>query len=225
MARQLELTPRTWGGKRKGAGRKSTGRAGVPHRTRPPLAARHPVHVTLNVLPGKSGLRRGRLIRRLRGVFRAARERDGFRLCHFGVQSNHLHLVCEGPDARVLGRGIQALEIRVARAVNRALGLSGRVFADRYHARALKTPTEVRNALRYVLANRRHHACGPLASEWFDPASSAVWFDGWKEPLPMHEPWMRELLTEEVAVAEAHTWLLTTGWRLRGLLSIREAPA
>jgi REP element-mobilizing transposase RayT len=224
MARQLELTPRTWGGRRDGAGRKPTGRAGVPHRTRAALASRHPVHVTLKVLPEKSGLRRGRLIRRLRGVFRAARERDGFRLCHFGVQGDHLHLLCEGPDARVLGRGIQALEIRMARAINRTLGLSGRVFADRYHARALKTPTEVKNALRYVLQNRRKHSSA-VADEWFDGCSSAVWFDGWKEPLPTHEPWMRELLLEEVAVAEAHTWLLTTGWRLRGLLSFREAPA
>jgi REP element-mobilizing transposase RayT len=225
MARQLELTPRTWGGRRRGAGRKPTGKAGVPHRTRAPLASRHPVHVTLKLLPDKSGLRRGRMIRRLRAVFRTAREHDGFRLCHFGVQPNHLHLLCEGSDAAVLGRGIQALEIRMARAVNKALGRSGRVFADRYHARALKTPTEVRNALRYVLANRRHHARGPLAFDWFDPCSSAAWFDGWKEPLPTREPWMRELLAEETAVAQAHTWLLTAGWRLRGLLSIREAPA
>ena len=165
------------------------------------------------------------MILRLRAVFRAARERDNFRLCHFGVQSNHVHLLCEGADAAALGRGVQALEIRMARRVNRSLGQSGRVFADRYHARALKTPTEVRNALRYVLANRRHHASEALASDWFDPCSSAVWFGGWKEPLPTHEPWMRDLLAEPVAVADAHSWLLTTGWRLRGLLSVQEAPA
>ena len=95
----------------------------------------------------------------------------------------------------------------------------------RYHARALKAPTEVRNALRYVLANRRHHAGEALAPDWFDPCSSAVWFSGWREPLPTHEPWMRELMTAPVAVTKAHTWLLDKGWRLRGLLSIGEAPA
>ena len=34
----------------------------------------------------------------------------------------------------------------------------GSVFADRYHDRVLKTPREVRNALRYVLGNGRKHA-------------------------------------------------------------------
>jgi hypothetical protein len=37
------------------------------------------------------------------------------------------------------------------------LGRKGKVFADRYHMRILKTPTEVKNALRYVLDNRWKH--------------------------------------------------------------------
>jgi hypothetical protein len=58
---------------------------------------------------------------------------------------------------------VRGLAIRVARAVNRALGRRGRVFADRYHARALTTPRAVRHALVYVLMNpeaptRRHRA-------------------------------------------------------------------
>src|SRR6266480_3127143 len=58
MPTQLELRPRTWGGKRPGAGRKPSGRkVGVPHRTRPSHQTRHPVHVTLRALRGLPSLR------------------------------------------------------------------------------------------------------------------------------------------------------------------------
>ena len=222
-SRQLELRPRTWGGKRAGAGRRRSPDASVPHRPRAPLASRHPVHVTLKVLPEAAGLRRGKLIRRLRASFRAGRERAGFRLCHFGVLGNHIHLVCEGADATALARGVQALEIRIARGVNRTLGRSGQVLADRYHARALRTPTEVRNALRYVLQNLAHHRGDGRG--FVDGCSSGPWFDGWRGALPTNEPWMRELLVEPPPVTAPHTWLLGTGWRLRGLLSPGDAPA
>src|SRR5690606_23810810 len=49
------------------------------------------------------------------------------------------------------------LSIRIAKAVNRVLNRCGKVFGDRYHARALKTPRETRFALRYVLLNIKKH--------------------------------------------------------------------
>lgn len=59
----------------------------------------------------------------------------------------------------------------------------GRVLADRYHRRVLRTPREVRNALAYVLLNARRDAArlgrvlrGPAR---IDPASSGRWVDGW----------------------------------------------
>src|SRR4029079_13642863 len=63
-----------------------------------------------------------------------------------------------GAGSRRLGRGMMAIGARLARAVNRIAGRTGRVLADRYHSRLLETPREVRNALRYVLLNTRRHA-------------------------------------------------------------------
>ena len=57
----------------------------------------------------------------------------------------------------MLTRGVQGLSIRLAFAVNKARGRHGRVLAERYHARPLKTPLEVRRALLYVLNNERKH--------------------------------------------------------------------
>jgi hypothetical protein len=48
--------------------------------------------------------------------------------------------------------------IRIARGLNAMMGRTGPVFEDRYHAHVLRTPAEVRNALRYVLGNYSSHA-------------------------------------------------------------------
>lgn len=159
-AAQLELPePGTWGGKRKGAGRKPKGaRAGVPHRPRPALAARHPVHATLRVLPHVWNLRSRRAFRAIGRSFWQGKEREGFRLVHFSVQGNHLHLIVEAGDARWLSRGMQGLAISLARRLNRVIGGRGAVFADRFHAHALRRPAEVARAVAYVLGNFFVHA-------------------------------------------------------------------
>jgi REP element-mobilizing transposase RayT len=179
------------------------------------------VHVTLKVLPGVRNLRRGDCFRVLRKCFTLGKDRSGFRLVHFTVQSNHLHLICEAPDKVALARGMQGLAIRIARRLNVRLQRRGRLFAERYHARALKTPTEVRNALVYVLNNTRRHVGGSIsACDWVDSCSSAPWFDGWRGRL--REPWMK--MEGEAPVVAASTWLLESGWRRRGLISFDEQP-
>ena len=67
--------------------------------------------------------------------------------------------------------------------MNSALIRKGKLFGPRYHAVALRTPTQVRNTLRYVLLNRKHHAAAKkFFAGWIDPCSSAAWFTGWAEP-------------------------------------------
>src|SRR5215470_8722593 len=140
-AKQLTLELRTWGGKRKRAGRKPNGaRAGVPHAPRPALAARHPAHVTLRVLPHVWNLRSRRCFRAIAAAFSGVRGRTEFRLIEFSVQGNHLHLIVEAADARSLSRGLQALTIRLAKGLNRVMDHRGAVFADRYHAHVLRSP-------------------------------------------------------------------------------------
>jgi hypothetical protein len=49
---------------------------------------------------------------------------------------------------RALARGVQGLSVRIAKGLNGVMGRHGRVFSDRYHVRILKTPLEVKNAVR-----------------------------------------------------------------------------
>jgi REP element-mobilizing transposase RayT len=154
----------------------------------------------------------------VRAAIRAGAERLGLRVVHYSIQSNHVHLLCEAKDAQALRRGIQGLSIRMARALNRAHARAGRVWADRYHARILRTPTEVRNAIAYVVGNWRHHGGERYPELSVDPHSSAPWFDGFREKLlPMPQAFV-------APTAAPRTWLLRVGWRKRGLLSVADGP-
>ena len=200
------------GGARAGAGRKRLApRPLVPHRARPKLSGRHPLHVTLRVVDGVQSLRSRAVHDVLCAALREGAERHGLRVVHYGAASNHVHLVCEAESERALARGMKGLAVRIAHAVNRFLGRVGALFADRYHARELRSPRDVRNVLAYVFGNARKH--GAVVSTLLDPCTSAACFDGWVE-----------VRGETTWLARARTWLLATGWRRRGLLSIRELP-
>lgn len=201
MARPKQLllpVPNTWGGRRQGAGRKPGPRTVVLHRTRPVHDPKHPAHVTLRIRRGLPNLRLARLFPAVRDALRRA-SREHFRLVHFSVQRDHLHLLVEADSRERLIRGIQGLEVRVARAVNRVLARRGRVFADRYHARALPTPREVRNALVYVVRNFIKHEPGARGA---DPCASAA----------------------DTPLVSARTWLLRLGWRKWGAIAPHDAP-
>jgi REP element-mobilizing transposase RayT len=106
-----------------------------------------PSHVTLRLRRGTPGRRSRRFLRELRPSLRRACERRGFRVVHYCVQRNHLHLLVVSAGKEALGRGMKAILARVARAAQRAFGLSGPVHHGRYHLRILRTPREVRSAM------------------------------------------------------------------------------
>jgi putative transposase len=158
--KQIVLPFRPRGGKRKGAGRPRTrvhpglnGR-GVAHLKREEFAARNPLHITQRVQPGVGNLRSQLRSSLILAALRAAKR---VRVIHYSIQGNHLHLVAEAADAHSLSRAMQGLASKIARGLNRLAWRRGAVFVDRYHSRALKTPREVANVLRYVQENRKHH--------------------------------------------------------------------
>jgi REP element-mobilizing transposase RayT len=209
---QQALEYRTHGGKRAGAGRpKDKVRNLLAHRRRERVTGETPVHVTLRVKPDVLNLRSKRSFRIIAKALEAAREWSSARVVHYSVQGNHIHLVAEASDRRVLARRIQGLEVRIARAMNKLMQRRGAVFADRYHARALGTPLEVRRVIEYVLKNRAHHL--PSCSAPFDRYSSARWFDGWRSAQARDA-------TETPLVREPKSWLLRVGWRRHGLLEV-----
>jgi hypothetical protein len=138
---------------------------------------------------------------------------------HFSVQADHIHLIVEAHDKVALSRGTLGLSIRVARAINGELGRKGRVFVDRYHARPLESPREVRNAIVYVIQNWRKHV---PRTRGVDRYSSGFWFLGWKVPPSGTPPGWDD--HEHAPVMMARTWLARLGWRRHGLIDEEERP-
>lgn len=210
---QPELPYPEWGGRRAGAGRKPTGpRAKQRHAPRPAFAARHPLHVTLRLRSGLPSLREPRAHAVLLAALVEGASRRGFRCVEYSVQSNHVHLLCEAADARALSSAMRSLTVRLAWRLKKLWRLRGEAFGDRYHVRALKTPSEVRNALAYVLGNAEHH--GVRFRDGVDPYSSARWFRG------SVRPGAGDAAAARSPLAAPRTWLLAVGWRKAGPVTI-----
>jgi hypothetical protein len=177
----------------------------------------------VRLLPGVHHLRNRRTYPIVRRALCAGRDRFGVRVIDFSVDKHDLHLIVETPNATALGRSMKGLGVRIARRLNKAAGRKGQVIAHRYHARALKTPGEVRSALIGVLQNakrgcRKSQRAIRASRAWVDPYSSAAYFEGWS-PLcqryipsrdapdhPLHR------FDREVPIVRPSRWLRTVGW-------------
>jgi hypothetical protein len=121
---------------------------------------------------------------------------------------------------------MQGLNIRIARALNRRLERSGRVFADHLSRTHLEISAgnETRLALR---AEQRAQTCGATqadATQGMDrPCSSGPQFEGWSrqgEPRTKHA-----VSSTGPPLPTARTWLLRSGWREKhGPLHVDAVP-
>jgi len=154
-------------------------------------------------------------------VLRSARGRFDLRVIQFAVLGDHLHMIVEANGRESLTRGMRGLGTCLAIHLNRAFDRTGALFDDRYHARALATPLEVRRGLCYVLKNFRKHAAQQgrtIAARWIDSCSSGRNFDGWRDTEPSSSAHL------DLGRLAPRTWLLTIGWRRHGEIGVDEIP-
>ncbi len=231
---QQVLEFKTWGGKRKGAGRPPKHRrSSEPHTRRERFARITPVHVTLRVVAGLGKLRRRRIYQAVGRAVNAVVGMPDFRIVHLSLENDHLHLLVEAASDAALARGIQAFEISAAKRINQVISddrgkrRRGAVFADRYHARLLRSPTQTRHALAYVLNNWRRHRLdrSPVTRSWeVDYFSSGPSFPGWRELEDDGFLYRVPATYERLTVSRPQTWLLARGWEKAGPISMREVP-
>lgn len=220
--RQGAFTWRTWGGLRRGAGRKrAPENAGLqPHAARPPFDDDIPVHVTMRALRSVPSMRAAIVARAVVAELARASTK-GFRVLHYSVQVNHVHLIAEADDALCFSRGMQRLASRIAMAVNALVSRRGRFWRERYHRRDLLSPRQYRNALVYVLFNVRKHARG-ASTRALDGCSSAIWLDDWSDDALCAR--VRAARAGSPPVVEPRTWIARIGWKRHGRLDPRESP-
>jgi putative transposase len=224
------------GGKRRGAGRPPKGaRAGSPHKERPFLHARYPVHVTLRVVRAVGNLRRRCVYQAIREATLTTARREDFRIVQLSIQRTHVHLLVEADDNRALAAGLQGFQISAAKHLNAAISKGkpgprrrGAVFPDRYHAEIITSPRQARHALSYLMNNWRKHQEDlhtPMSSWTIDWFSSAVNFPGWAEYGEEPFLWRGPPTYDPLVVYQPRTWLLREGWKKAGMISCREVPS
>ena len=232
---RLDKNGQRRGGKRPGAGRPPKGpRSSERHETRKVFKRGEPVHVIMRAAADITSLRKRSIMRAVHeATIIVTRHEARFRIVHLSLQRTHIHLIVEAENRVALATGMQAFGISAARNINRVIGeqrgktRTGRVFADRYHARILKTPRQVRNTIAYVLNNWRHHGEDkrPIAKDWvIDPFSSALTFTGWKERDDKGYTYRAPPGYIGFVVWQPSLWLLREGWRRWGLISAFEVP-
>jgi len=225
------------GGKRRGAGRPPKGRrAGAPHKARPYLHARYPVHVVLRVVRAVGSLRRRRVYHAIRQATLITARRDNFRIVHISIQRTHVHLLVEANDKAALALGMQGFQISAAKHINAAISKGqpgprrrGPVFPDRYHAEIITSPRQARHALSYILSNWRKHEedrVQPMSGWRIDWFSSAAMFPDWTEYGDEAFLWRGPPTYEPLQVRRPQTWLLQAGWKKHtATISCREVPS
>lgn len=193
-----------------------------------------PIHVIMRASSEVGSLRKRSIMRAVHeATIIVTRHEARFRIVHLSLQRTHIHLIVEAENRVALATGMQAFGISAARNINREIiertgkKRRGRVFADRYHARILKTPRQVRNTIAYVLNNWRHHGEDkqPIARSWvIDPFSSGFAFTGWKEREDKGYTYRVPPGYLGFVVWQPTLWLLREGWQRWGLISAHEVP-
>ena len=224
----------SWGGARKGAGRKNLSKC-QSHLTRETFSKRMPVHVTMKMAKDVKGLRGRRMYKAVEAALWAAASNENGLLCEFSVQDDHLHLVMDAANSKAMSSAVRGVAIRVAKAINALCNRKGRVFGDRYHARVLRSPGEVRRVRHYVRDNFRKHLRERLQTQ--RTQAQAAWISVGVDNHAMLQQILQSCewidpCSSQAARADGKTWPVGRCWllsadaaaRARGFVAQRRTP-
>lgn len=152
---ELNIYQGQHGGRRPGSGRKRIHSRGVAHRTREKMSSRPPLHINFKF---RTNIRNKTCLKNLKRAILNSR-RQGLRVLHCSLQSNHVHLIVEAETNTLLTKGMRSLTVTFAKGLKK-----GRVQLERYHLHVLRTLRETKNALHYVLFNKQKHEKGTCTS-------------------------------------------------------------
>ena len=155
MGKQLSLNiyKGTRGGRKPNSGPKRIHSKGVAHRNRELITQRIPCHINFKY---RTFIRTEVLLEHLIVAIMKS-QKHGFRVIHFSLQSNHVHLIAEAHNNAILETSMRSLTNSFVKRIAKTKRIAGCIQLERYHLHLLKCPTEVANAIRYVVNNHEHH--------------------------------------------------------------------
>jgi REP element-mobilizing transposase RayT len=141
---------------RKRAGRPAKNDPGIRHRSRMKINKPTSFHLTIKVRENKADIQSKKLLKALHHAIGRARLKN-LKVVHYTLEYNHVHLLVETNDHRILHAGMQALGISFSKAINKLKSYKGSVYKHRYHQRRIGSARELKNVLLYIFNNGRKH--------------------------------------------------------------------
>ena len=180
----------------KGAGRPAIHDRGIRHIARDQIKRITPLHLTIKFEAKKAGIKNKNILKILHRAILIARLL-GLRILHYTLEYDHVHFLVEADNNEVLGRGMQSFGISFSKGINKIKQMNGRVFKTRYHFRKLKTPTEIKNVLNYILGNGIKHK---HSSSILNPYNSLVAIDNFSKLYPGFETGLENIIKKSLAL-------------------------
>jgi Transposase IS200 like len=152
----------------KNAGRPAIHDIGIRHIKRAEIRQATPLHLTIKLI--RADIQNKIILKALRRAIMRARL-QGMVIIHYSLEHDHVHLYAETSDNGTLARGMKALGVTLAKRINGYFKARGRCYKTRYHLRILKSASEVKNVLNYILKNGIKHK---RTTQVIDPYNSAI---------------------------------------------------
>lgn len=140
----------------KRAGRPAKLDIGIRHIRRERFSKPTALHLTIKVRDNKADIKNKRILKALHHAIKRARLQR-LKVIHYTLEYNHAHIVVEAINNKILHKGMQALGISLAKAINKIKQLKGTVYKHRYHFKKLSSRRELKNALHYIFKNGIKH--------------------------------------------------------------------
>lgn len=139
----------------KRAGRPAIHDPGIRHVRRLKLKRPSSLHLTIKVRENKD-IQSKRILKALHHAIKRARLK-GLKVVHYTLEYNHVHLLVESVDNKILHKGMQAFGITITKAINKIKRTKGAVYKNRYHLRLINSPRQLKNVLHYIFTNGVKH--------------------------------------------------------------------
>ena len=152
----------------KNAGRPAIHDIGIRHTRREEISRARPLHLTIKLI--RADIQNKTILKGLRHAILRARL-QGLRIIHYSLEHDHVHLYAESGNNKILAKGMKALGVSLVKKINRFCKTKGTCYKTRYHLRVLRSASEVKNVLNYILKNGIKHK---RTNSVIDPYNSAL---------------------------------------------------
>lgn len=154
----------------KGAGRPAKNDIGIRHVQRERIQKDTSLHLTIKVRKNKADIKSKKILKALHHAIIRARLK-GITIIHYTLEYDHVHLLVEAGNNRVLHLGMQAFGISFSKAINKIKTAKGAVYKHRYHFRRILSRPQLKNTIHYILGNGIKHR---RTKSFIDPYNSMV---------------------------------------------------